>query len=478
MEMLFLRLLVVLGLLLPSFMSAAYSQEPSSMLEFKGQKQSSTKWGDLPIESFLSFRHWKEETDLKAMAPNWEKIIRERSYRELAGRVFQCVGTCRVDRGESFFSASYRTGLYEGDEFQTIGDSYAWIFLLDGTMIRLSPDSSVTINELNIGVKENFINARVNTGNVLWLSRLEFDYEEVNIRETDVIFYPYAEYEALPVTEKKPYREDDLISLLEESSTQENHYKSLNEKINENNKLTKQKPTYAFIVMPNANIMGYSPMVEMVSILGGKSYFKKRSLETLGLKKKEGVLLPETFLALRGYDNKALQTIAEDAWFTIDERGREVSQGENEHWLTMGEFITKRIPSIIMGREIFLKRYSEFAFREKYDPLKLALNDGYRLWGALGNSEGKNKEDLELRLEFLKEYFRRVETTNLTTSRRFKERLSERGEKISETTYSNRFFVTALNKYYTFSNYTDDKETGEVLNSTNKLLWKKMHGIR
>ena len=182
-----------------SFFFRANAIEPK--VQYKNQKQSVTKWENLSINSFLSFKEWKEDSDNKSLVPEWETISLERNHRELVGRIYQCVGSCRVDRGESFFNGSYQTGLYEGDEIQTIGDSYAWIFLFDGTMVRLSPSSSITFNELNIGVKENFLNARINVGNVLWLSRSEKTFLENNIRETDVVFFPYSEDESFSINE-------------------------------------------------------------------------------------------------------------------------------------------------------------------------------------------------------------------------------------------------------------------------------------
>jgi hypothetical protein len=453
----------------------------SAITEFSGQKQSVTNWGNLPIESFLSFKDWKEESDIRDKVPEWEKIIRERNHKELVGRIYQCVGICRVDHGESFFNGSYRSGLFEGDEVQTVGDSYAWIFLFDGTMVRLSPQSSITFNEYNVGIKENFINARVNGGDILWLSRYENTYQEVDVRETDVTFFPTSEYKALAIVDKKPYIEDDLIELLAKPNTNINHYKNLNSIIEENNKMTKGKPTYAFIVMPNSTLMGLSPNVEIITLIGGKTFFKKRSIETLGLDKKEEVT-NDLSLQLRGYDNKALNTVQEDSWIVVDEKGRSFAEPQDVRMLDVGEFITKRIPSVMIGREIFLKRYSEFSFREKYDPLELAKKDGYRLWGELTSKEDTPKSDLEQRLEFLKEYFRRIETTNLLASSRFKERLEARGDKALTMEYGNYFFINALNRYYRAGekllDKTGDKETGEVLNSTTKLLWKKMNGIR
>lgn len=470
-----MTLLSTLFVLMTSFFFKA------NAVEFKDQKQSVTEWGKISINSFLSFEEWKVDSDIKQGVPAWEKIIRERNHRELVGRIYQCVGTCRVDRGESFFKASFRTGLYEGDEIQTLGDSYAWIFLLDGTMVRLSPRSSVTFNELNIGIKENFLNARLNSGNILWLSRNEYPFLESNVRETDVIFFPYAEYESLAVSDKKSYVEDNLFELISEDKSQIMHYKALNETLLNNNKTTRKKPTYAFLVTPNATIMGVSPSVEVVTLIGGKTFLKSRSLETLGLDGKEEVG-NDLFLQLRGFENKELITIQDDIWITVDAKGRSYAETEEVHWLNMGQFITKRIPSIMLAREVFLKRYSEFAFREKYDPNVLAKEDGYRMWGKITSAEGDQKDDLELRLEFLKEYFRRVETSNLQSNSKYRERFSKRGDTNVTMEYGRYFFITALNKYYRFGEGNNEKshdlESGEILNSTTKLLWKKMHGIK
>jgi hypothetical protein len=448
--------------------------------DFKDQRSNQRSWENLPIGSFLSFREWKEESSLQEQVPDYEKVIKERTHREKVGVIFQCVGSCRIDRGDGFFNVSPTTNIIEGDEIQTVGDSYLWIFLFDGTMVRLSPQSSITFNEFNIGVNENFINARVNAGNVVWLSRQKELFEVNNSRETDIIFFPYALYESLPITETKNYVEENLFELLTENDTNLNQYKNLNKRIASNNNWVK-KPTYAFIVLPNVTLMGYSPNVEVVSLLGGKSYFKKRSLTTLGLVKNDEKSI-DLKVQTRGFENKEETLAPEDTWIEVDEKGRSFSEATEIHALTMGEFITKRIPSIMVARELYMGKYAEPFFRQTYDPEMLAKNDGYLLWGKLISGEGEKKSNLELRLEFLKEYFRRIETSNLVTNARFRDRMSDRGEKISVAEYSNDFFITALNRYYKVGEgikaNSNDKSSGEVLNSTQKLLWKKMHGIR
>lgn len=458
-------LVALVAVMSAMLISLGVAQE--SAIQFKGQKSGSTRWGEVDINSFLSLKDWKDISSERDQVPEWETVVKERSNREMVGRFFSCVGNCRIDRGSSFFNPSYRTAIYEGDEVQTIADSYAWIFLFDGTMVRLSPDSSINFNELNIGAKENFLNARVNVGNILWLSRNENLFEESNVRETDVLFFPLPLYEAEPTPDRLPYLEDNLLELVEEKKTTLNQFINLNRLIEENNKLTRKKATYAFIVMPNVTIMGHNPSLEIVSLLGGKTYFKKRSSELLGLKKDSED--SEVVIQMRGFENTALTPVESDKWLEIDESGRSlVTTMENTHWLSMGEFITKRIPSLMVARELLIQKYSEFAFRENYDPKALAQNEGYRLWG----------DDLKLRLEFLKEYFRRVETTNLLVANHFSARLKERGESLKTMEYGNYFFIKALNKYYSYEGYTDEVETGDVLNSTTKALWKRMHGIK
>lgn len=457
-------------------MSLGWAQENTPL--FKNQVHSSIKWGEVDLKKFLSLKDWKDLRYDQDQVPEWETIVRERNNREIVGRFFQCVGDCRIDRGQSFFHPHFKSAIFEGDEIQTLGDSYAWIFLLDGTMVRLSPESSLSLNELNIGVKENFVSARVNAGNILWLSRNELMYEEKNDRETDVLFNPLALYEAQPIPDRKPYLENNLIDLVLENQTILNQYKNLNELIEKNNKMTNGKQTYAFIVMPNVTVMGYNPSIEVVSLLGGKTFLKKRSPHYLGLKTKED-LEEDIVIQMRGFENTELSKFESDKWLEVDEKGRSLTSALNNiYWLTMGEFITKYIPSLMVAREHLLATYSEFAFRKNYDPALLARGDGYRLWGSLKNEGNKKKSDLELRLDFLKEYFRRIETTNLLVSTHFSERLKARGENIKAQEYGNFFFLKAIDKYYSYDDKFDEKENGEVLNSTTKILWKRMHGIR
>ena len=450
--------------------TGVYSQEHTFQpYEYKNQKQSAFNWGDIPLKPFLSFKEWRMETEVKEQTPEWEQAYRARKNKEIVGRFFECVGTCHVERGEGFFNPSFRSNLYENDEIQTIGESYAWIFLMDGTMVRLSPESSITVNEFNLGQTENFINARVNMGNVLWMSRLENFHEENNYRETDILFFPLDFYDATPTIDHKKYKEDDLLVLTEPKTTTLNQIEKLNQLIEDNDSMTNGKKTFTILTLPNITLMGQAPVVETVALLGGKSYFRKRTFDDQELVVDSEDKESEVQYQLRGYENKEITTLNSNDWMEVDERGKFVSPVSDVNLLNSGSFITKRIPSILVARELLLQRYSSFVFQDEYDRLALAKNEGYRLW---------EKTELDLRLDFIKEYFRRIETTNLFSSAHFTERMKARGHKIPSTEYSTIYFKKALEKLYSSDPYTEQFELSEPLNSTKKILWKMKHGIK
>ena len=451
--------------------------ESSNIVIYRNQKRSTFDWDNLNPNKFLSYKEWLNTIKEREFVPEWESIMRERAHKEVAGHFFHCIGTCHIDRGESFFNPSLNSSIYEGDEVQTLGDSFAWIFLNDGTMVRLAAESSITINEFNIGTNENFINARVNYGNVVWLSRKNTQYLESNLRETDVLFNKLTLYEALPVKEKKDYKEDDLFKLLEEPTTLITHYQRLNSLIEENNKMTKGRMTYSFLIMPNATVMGYNLTAEMVVITGSKSYFKVRSSKSLGLKSNDED--KEISVQLRGFENKDIGIAEIDKWMVVDDKGKSMSVESSKavHLLTMGELITKHIPSLMVGRELMMQKYSAVCFVENPTPKLMIEKYDYRLWGSLKSTDG-NKADSEQHLDFLKEYFRRIETTNLYVGEHFRERLAKRGEIIKQAELNNAYFSTPLHKYYLDEEGKKEADKEIELNSTNKKIWKRMNGIR
>jgi len=435
-------------------------------------KNSLIQWDKIDSVDFLDYDLWLQDTNLRDKWPNWEKTIREKRQRETIGKVVHCVGDCKNYRGVGFYNTQFRSSILEGDEIHTSFDSYAWIFLFDGTMVRLSPSSSVTFREINFGLEETFIHARINSGNVLWLSRSESRYVTTNDRETDVIFFPLQFYAAMPISEKIDYDENSLINLIEESQTVKKQYERLNQLIDENNKKFKKRKTYSFLVSPNGTVEGRDINIEFISLIGNRSYIKSRGHEKLGLKDelKDSVA---TF-SFRGFENKKTEILDADSWYEIDQRGRFINKFDREKKFSVGELMTKRIPTMLVARELLMNEYSGFTnFVD--DAEKFAKIYSYRQWGIFSNK----KSDMSLRLAYLKEYTRRMETTTLLTSQRLREKMLARNEPTDDMQYSAKFFNLALVNYLRSKNSSAQvRSDREVLNSTTKKYWKIINDIK
>ncbi|WP_372652413.1 hypothetical protein [Halobacteriovorax sp.] len=466
------NLFITLLLLFNSTLVLAQSEKYKENYYYQGVKKNLVEWDKLDPVDYLDYDLWLRDLKLRDKWPQWEKTIREKNQREKIGKVLHCVGKCRFYRGIGYYNGQFRSTVLEGDEIHTGEDSYAWVFLFDGTMVRLSPYTSITFKEFNLGKETNFIQARINSGNVLWLSREREKFVETNERETDGLFLPMKFYDALPTTEKSEYDENNLLSYLEESKATINQYKRLNKLIEENNSLFPNRKTFSFLVTPNGSISGESLNIEFISLVGNEGYLKRRSFQQLGLVGEGNDR--EALFYYRGFDNKNVFEINDYSWYKIGEKGRVISTHEESNLFRVGEFITKRIPTIFVARELLLKEYSGF-MNKLEDENTLGLKYGYRKWGSFSDP----KSDLSLRFSFLKEYSRRMETSNLLASQRLREKLKSLGGENQDMTYSSKFFNLALIEFKRGEDLkTYMKTDGEVLNSTKKKFWKIINEIK
>jgi hypothetical protein len=444
----------------------------ASDVYFKDQKRSMTRWESLEPSDWLNFDYWKKASKLKDEVPKWETILQEKRLREIMGRVVECVGDCRLFRGRGFNSTNYRSSIREGDELITLGDSYAWIFLMDGTLVRVSPDTSVTFKEFNVGKKEFFVHIRVNSGNVVYMNRSRSPLKEVTDRETDQIFLPLEFYEANPISGTVEVNEDNLFALLDDSENKLINIRRLNQLIKENNESISDKKTFNFLVMPNGTLTGYDLNVEMIVLLGNRSYIKQRASEWQGLTEQKD---EAGLFYFRGFENNQNYPMDVGNWQEIDVSGRSIRPAEKPELFSFGEILSKRPWSIMVARELMMKNYS-LPFYNETDPNVLALEHGYRMWGELGEDK---KDDLQKRLNYLHEYTRRIETSNLLAANQFVKKVEQRGDDVKRFEYSNRFYKTAFNYYIRREeNTSQDNSDREILNSTTKPLWKRINGIR
>ncbi|MCB9061324.1 MAG: hypothetical protein H6622_07370 [Halobacteriovoraceae bacterium] len=432
-------------------------------------------WKELEPDKWLSAKVWQKRLKLKESNAAWRENLRDATQKELVGRILHCVGQCIVAQSGAEFNGRARTKLYEGDDLITEEDSYAWIFLIDGSMVRLSANTSFSLREVILTRKEFFFHARVNFGNVYWLSRDGFEHDVENIRETDVVFLPLPLLEANERIEEIPIGNELLYDIYANKDRYKYHYKRLNEMIHGNNEFTKNKPTYVFLIMPNGTMMAKNPRLEVISLFGGKSYIKNRV--PFYAKTKENVDTSSYKFLFRGFENKNETQMKNGYWYEIDQRGRSASQLDlDERRFRTGEFLTRRIPTILMAREIWLKKYSKELFDENVDPELLSSKKGYQLWAPFSTESEEKRSELDQRVAFLKEYTRRLETNHLRLMAQYIQFAKANGEKLRATVYDANFYKRAMGRY---SNYQEsDLETfseREVLNSTKKLFWKLMH---
>lgn len=438
-------------------------------VKFAGEKASLVEWEDVDEKDFLDFQKWKIERQLKDENPLWKQNLQETRLSEKAGVVLDCIGECRNYRGLGYAKVKYLSKIMEGDEIFTMKDSYLWIYLMDGTLVRMSPESSLTIKEINRGKNANMIYARLNTGNILWWSRVNNQFEVKDFKETDSLFLPLTMYEANSRQTRFKVEEDDLFSFLQADTHHGKKYKRLNELIQKSNE-TASFPTHSFLTFPNGSVYGKNVVAEFIILNGNESYIKSRG------QKKQGLVgdWEESDLTFffRGFNNTNEVILELDQWYEVDKKGRNLSKADDINRFRMGEFITSNIPSILIAREILFQKHSSFMHDSSMTDLDLAQNHGYRLWEDFDSSE----TDLSKRIQFLKEYTRRIETTNLVVRERFNQKLRDRGDEVLNSEYSAKYYRRAIGHFY---NYREGvsilSNNKEVLNSERKEFWKRIH---
>lgn len=453
---------------------------------YEGQTRSLIEWQDIDAEDWLDLERWKNERAVKDQWPHWRVTLREQRLTEGVGRVLDCRGECRVYRGSGQTRARHRSGIVEGDEVRTIGDSYAWIFLYDGTMVRLAPESSITFQEMNVGRERIFHHARINQGNVAWISRIQALHEEINLRETDPIFFPLSLWEAnIESIPREPLggpEDGNFLPLIEErKKPHEIQVERLNERIKINNENLQNKDSHVFLVMPNGTVEGINPFVEFIVLPNAHSYFKQKLPGEHSLSLKEDEAGPKRMtLYYRGFENTETLETPIGEWIKMAADGRRTDVAESPERFAFGALLTRRIPSLFFAREIWLEKYGPGIFNFE-TPEELATN-GYRLWDYRRYGE-EERTDLDLRLDFLREYTRRLETTNLTVSRNFYNRVEAEGGEVPEGVYSDLYYKRAYENYIvdhwaveSHSRLRDPHQ--KTLHSMRRDFWKRVQTLK
>lgn len=428
----------------------------------KGQKYSLIPWSDLDPDAWLSVDRWLIERKEKDKIVDWKIRLRDDRHLELVGKILKCQGTCPVYRGTNSANVQHLSQIVEGDELRTEKDSIAWVYLMDGTLVRLGPESSISFQETNWSKNEVFYLARLNQGHVYWHARDKKAFEVDEAPETDAMSLPLMVREAnFEFYEREIYKkQNDWERLTEVHALFDNAIKKQFEAINNLREKNNKLATYTskvMLVAPNGSLVAKDSSFDFMYYPGGKSFFKKRSLET-----------SEFSLHLRGYTQTDTIAIETSEWHEVDHMGRSYLKIETPApGLMLAELLTKRIKTLELARELWMEKYTLPVVASLGDAKKLAVEHGYTLWG----------EDLSKRYDFLVEYTRRLETTNIKSLDNLLTKLQESGEKVDRE-MSDNHYRASLNFYLLGlkTRYTDKKMQLREMNDLQYYVWILKNG--
>lgn len=429
---------------------------------FKGQAYSLIPWSSLKSEEWLSVEKWLLENEIRSKNPDWKLRLRNNDQLELMGKLLSCKGKCPIFRGSMPASGQFLSRLIEGDEIRTEKDSEAWLFLIDGTLVRMGSETSLSLQEINLGKEEIFVMARLNKGHVFWHPRPKEELKLETAPETAALALPLQVLEAnQQYFERQRYHgQKDRQQLSEVLEVDDEAIKDQVKRVNEMRAVHDREltiPTKLMLVAPNVTLVSKQLTFDLAYVPGGPSYFKKR-----------GQPEQELNLQLRGYTQTETFTVTENEWFEVADQGRSYHKMELVSApLQLMELLTKRIKSHELAREIWIQKFTLPVLSSFADPRLLAIEHGYSLWG----------EESKKRFEFLIEYTRRIETTNLKSIDNLLTKIEASGHPVVRELGPN-LYEFSLNHYLKGlkNRYTDRRMQVREMNDLQYYIWTLRNG--
>ena len=385
------------------FISTAYASQLEE-IELKDIRN----WDEIESEEWFDFAKWKEARAYKDRNANWRAEAKVRNTVQVLGRVIKCLGDCRYFSGLNSSSARAKTRLREGDEFVTGDSSQAWISLFDGTLLRISANSSIGLHEMILTRDEVFYSLRLNHGHAILLDRRQGSYSALNRSESDTGFLPLVYAQA----NREYYAIEEYRSLAEKQKLEhiiaphfgyKRQYKKLNQLLGLKSRQATFKKTRILFNAPNFSLYTEDSNINIFANALGEGFYNVKpeivNFEPATTEKSIAKVM------LRGYENKKLMSLNFNSWYKVGAEGEQVRE-ENSNItssLEMTWAFTHRIPSILLAREILMQDYADSALTKTNDESNLLTND---YW---------DKNKLEQRIEFLFEHTRRIETTNIAS---------------------------------------------------------------
>lgn len=433
---------------------------------YKGQTNSLIDWQNKDSNDWLDFDYWKLTREARDKYADWKIRLRDSSHREIIGKVIQCLGRCESRRETGKTSVQTGSTIKEGDEFVTEQDSYAWLMLIDGSVVRLSPESSISIFEVNILAEKIFFNFRLNFGHIYFQHRRIGKFKTFDLAETDQALLPLLMKEAnREYFMRKDFQvlEDanQMTYVLEQNPGHVTQYKFLNDSLLEEKDQIAKWETEVFFFTPNGTFLLKNPIFHaFYEELSETRFYLTDKIQGFTQEDSRKAQGQVTF---RGYTNENANEIPVDQWVAVDSKGNGlIRKPLMKEKIKPVEYLIKRIPSMHIARELFFKRLSQFMWSE-FDNRKLAVNYGYRLWDE--------EKELKLRKKFLISYVRRSETTNLRSLQKLFSEQEIHG-------FDQRYYMKSIrDTLSSLKNLRDnDREVVKELNEAEYYLWTLKNG--
>ena len=378
------------------------------------------------IEQWLDLSRWQRGERLGQV------LDVGKGQGEVMGRLIYCVGICRLYRGPGFIKGKSRSLLREGDELMTSRNSYGWVFFLDGTLLRVSPESMVAFKEFNVGRKAFLLSLRLNQGHIFVANRDPSPLVVQKLLATDRMFIP------LPLRglfQEKPLGHQGQSGLATplpgQGEVAGERFEQLNQQVAQNATRLQFRPTWTLISMANGDIYGQGLHMELFAQMGGASFFQHRKPSW-----HPEVRMPfRAVLWYRGYSNQKVSQLTLGETYRMGPLGRKLQQGVKNFFIQSQQLL-KRIPGILMVREKWLPRYAGALHGANLGAEALSKATGHRLW------EGR---ELYQRMKFLRLYTRQVTTAQGYEMRRYQKTYGI--EPVSPGQLPEKYFLLALRRY-------------------------------
>ncbi len=342
-------------------------------IRFKGEKNSSTDWTGKTGDDLLDYKKWKEKALASEKSENYAILSRAKEYREVVARVISCVGTCQAQREARDYKIQQKSKLIEGDEVYTEKDSYLWLALSSGEVLRLAPETSVFLREINFTDKNVFYFFRVNQGFIKLASRQhETGVAKQQFIMSDPLALPLYPEISDPKWKEEKERKKYLLDFLDVTKT---------------NSLWREKLRANFLFsLPNGVIDIEEASFDVFTGTLSKTYFK-------AYKDKSNSRGQFYYL-----DESKTETLSFDSWQEISFDGKELKPLKEFHQVIYdGEVFFKNIIPLRFSSEVLMRLNIAEAFEQPLGGKTIANVFGIFRWDLLLSQSDfdKRKEDLK-----------------------------------------------------------------------------------